>query len=59
MASNQGEEPGNELANLSAQRSAVLEEGEKHGMKSETGLTAIIIEGRHLDRFRGRPQAVS
>ena len=34
-------------------------EGEEHGMKSETGLTAIIIEGRHLDRFRGRPQAVS
>jgi quercetin dioxygenase-like cupin family protein len=35
------------------------EEGEEHGMKSETGLTALIIESRHLDRFRGRPQAAS
>jgi quercetin dioxygenase-like cupin family protein len=33
--------------------------GEEHGMKSETGLTAIILEGRHLDRFRGPPQAAS
>jgi mannose-6-phosphate isomerase-like protein (cupin superfamily) len=39
---------------------AVLwKEGEEHGMKSETGLTAIIIEGRHLDRFREPPQAAS
>jgi mannose-6-phosphate isomerase-like protein (cupin superfamily) len=36
---------------------AVLwEEGEEHGIQSESGLTALIIEGRHLDRFRG-PQA--
>jgi quercetin dioxygenase-like cupin family protein len=35
------------------------EEGEEHEMKSETGLTALIIEGRHLDRFRERPQAAS
>jgi quercetin dioxygenase-like cupin family protein len=30
-------------------------EGEEHGMKSAHGLTALIIEGQHLDRFRGRP----
>jgi quercetin dioxygenase-like cupin family protein len=30
-------------------------EGEEHGMKSEVGLTALIIEGESLDRFRERP----
>jgi quercetin dioxygenase-like cupin family protein len=30
------------------------EEGEEHETRSETGLTALIIEGRQLDRFRRR-----
>jgi quercetin dioxygenase-like cupin family protein len=34
-------------------------EGEEHGMKSELGLTALIIEGESLERFRGRPAAAS
>ena len=29
-----------------------LHEGEDHEMKSEAGLTALIIEGESLDRFR-------
>ena len=32
-----------------------LHEGEDHELKSEAGLTALIIEGESLDRFRGRP----
>ena len=36
-----------------------LHEGEDHEMKSEAGLTALIIEGESLDRFRGRPTASS
>jgi quercetin dioxygenase-like cupin family protein len=32
-----------------------LHEGEDHEMKSETGLTALIMEGESLDRFRGGP----
>ena len=34
-------------------------EGEEHEMKSDLGLTALIIEGKSLDRFRGRPAAAS
>jgi quercetin dioxygenase-like cupin family protein len=34
-------------------------EGEEHEMKSDVGLTALIIEGESLDRFRGRPAAAS
>jgi quercetin dioxygenase-like cupin family protein len=30
---------------------------EEHETKSEAGLTALIIEGESLDRFRGRPAA--
>jgi quercetin dioxygenase-like cupin family protein len=30
-------------------------QGEEHETKSEAGLTALIIEGESLDRFRGRP----
>jgi quercetin dioxygenase-like cupin family protein len=30
-------------------------EGEEHETKSAVGMTALIIEGRDLDRFRGRP----
>jgi len=36
-----------------------LHEGEDHELKSETGLTALIIEGEHVDRFRERPKADS
>jgi quercetin dioxygenase-like cupin family protein len=32
-------------------------EGEEHEMKSADGLTALIIEGEHVDRFRERPKA--
>jgi quercetin dioxygenase-like cupin family protein len=34
-------------------------EGEEHEMKSSNGLTALIIEGQSLDRFRERPTAAS
>ena len=36
-----------------------LHEGEEHGMKSAAGLTALIIEGERLDRFRERPAAAA
>ena len=46
--------------NRSVQAEAVfLHEGEDHEMKSEVGLTALIIEGEHVDRFRERPKADS
>ena len=32
-------------------------EGEEHEAKSVVGLTALIIEGEHVDRFRERPKA--
>jgi quercetin dioxygenase-like cupin family protein len=32
-------------------------QGEEHEMKSDVGLTALIIEGESLDRFRERPAA--
>jgi quercetin dioxygenase-like cupin family protein len=32
-------------------------QGEDHEMKSAVGLTALIIEGESLDRFRGPPAA--
>jgi quercetin dioxygenase-like cupin family protein len=32
-------------------------EGEEHETRSEDGLTALIIEGPDLDRFRKRPTA--
>ena len=34
-----------------------LHGGEEHEMRSADGLTALIIEGEHLDRFRERPRA--
>jgi quercetin dioxygenase-like cupin family protein len=34
-----------------------LHEGEDHEIKSEAGLTALILEGESLDRFRARPTA--
>ena len=34
-------------------------EGEEHETRSPHGLTALVIEGQHLDRFRERPVAGS
>jgi quercetin dioxygenase-like cupin family protein len=34
-------------------------QGEEHEMKSAHGLTALIVEGQGLDRFRERPAARS
>jgi quercetin dioxygenase-like cupin family protein len=31
--------------------------GEEHETKSDVGLTALIIEGENLDRFRARPSS--
>jgi quercetin dioxygenase-like cupin family protein len=33
-------------------------QGEEHETTSATGLTALIIEGEHVDRFRTRPAAL-
>ena len=41
---------------IGAGEAVFLHEGEEHEMKSETGLTALIIEGESLDRFRARPK---
>lgn len=32
-------------------------EGEEHEVESAVGLTALIIEGEHVERFRERPKA--
>jgi quercetin dioxygenase-like cupin family protein len=32
-------------------------EGDDQEMKSEAGLTVLVIQGKSLDRFRGRPTA--
>jgi quercetin dioxygenase-like cupin family protein len=42
---------------IGAGEAVFLHEGEDHEMKSEAGLTALILEGESLDRFRGRPAA--
>ena len=42
---------------IGAGEAVFLHEGEDHELKSEAGLTALIIEGESLDRFRGRPTA--
>ena len=42
---------------IGAGEAVFLHEGEDHEMKSEAGLTALIIEGEHVDRFRERPKA--
>ena len=41
---------------IDAGEAVFLHEGEEHEMKSEAGLTALIIEGESLDRFRERPK---
>jgi len=42
---------------IGAGEAVFLHEGEDHEMKSEAGLTALILEGKSLDRFRGGPAA--
>jgi quercetin dioxygenase-like cupin family protein len=42
---------------IGAGEAVFLYEGEDHEMKSEAGLTVLIIEGEHVDRFRERPKA--
>ena len=44
---------------IAAGEAVFLNEGEDHELRSEAGLTALIIEGETLDRFRGRPTAPS
>jgi quercetin dioxygenase-like cupin family protein len=40
---------------IEAGEAVFLDPGEEHGMKSGAGLTALVIEGEGLDRFRERP----
>ena len=44
---------------IEAGEAVFLQEGEEHGMRAAAGLTALIIEGQSLDRFRERPTAAS
>jgi len=44
---------------IEAGEAVFWEEGEEHEAKSAHGLTALIIEGQRLDRFRERPPAAS
>jgi quercetin dioxygenase-like cupin family protein len=41
---------------IGAGEAVFLREGEDHEMKSDAGLTALIIEGDSLDRFRAPPK---
>src|SRR5918995_304871 len=41
---------------IGAGEAVFLHEGEDHELKSEAGLTALIIEGESLDRFRAARQ---
>jgi quercetin dioxygenase-like cupin family protein len=38
---------------IEAGEAVFVREGEEHELKTTGGLTALIIEGRELDRFRG------
>ena len=42
---------------IAAGDAVLWREGEEHELTSVAGLTALIIEGEKLDRFRGRAQA--
>jgi quercetin dioxygenase-like cupin family protein len=42
---------------IGAGEAVFLHEGEEHELKSAAGLTALIIEGERLDRFRECPTA--
>ena len=41
---------------IGAGEAVFLHQGEDHEMKSEAGLTALILEGESLVRFRPRPK---
>jgi quercetin dioxygenase-like cupin family protein len=41
---------------IGAGEAVFLHEGDDHGMKSEAGLTVLILQGANLDRFRARPK---
>ncbi len=43
---------------IEAGEAVFLRQGEEHEMKSADGLTALIIQGEGLDRFRERPTSV-
>ena len=40
---------------IAAGEAVFWHKGEEHETMSVAGLTALIIEGENLDRFRGRP----
>ena len=40
---------------IGAGEAVFLHQNEDHEVKSDAGLTALILEGESLDRFRGRP----
>jgi hypothetical protein len=42
---------------IGAGEAIFLREGEDHELKSDAGLTALVIEGEALDRFRKLPTA--
>jgi quercetin dioxygenase-like cupin family protein len=42
---------------IAAGEAVLWTEGEEHETNFAVGLTALIIEGEHLDRFRERPKA--
>jgi quercetin dioxygenase-like cupin family protein len=44
---------------IAAGEAVFWHQGEEHEMKSAHGLTALIVEGQGLDRFRERPAARS
>ena len=44
---------------IGAGEAVFLHQNEDHEVKSDAGLTALILEGESLDRFRGRPTAPS
>ena len=44
---------------IEAGEAVFLRQGEEHEMRSADGLTALIIQGERLDRFRERPTAAS
>ena len=43
---------------IAAGEAVFWSQGEEHETKSAVGLTALIIEGEQVDRFRERPTAV-
>ena len=46
----------NGVAPIGAGEAVFLHGGDEHEMKFEAGLTALILEGESLDRFRARRQ---